>query len=155
MACLTSNQLSNVACISYNAGLRCCCLGCCIETNGGNIIGKEGGSLLIVSPFSTQVCCRSWCFRTDAVTTANTLFASNWFIPSPKDLKFALEQKLLGYWPDGAGNNGVFWSDERNQCSSTNNAWVAHTCCIDENHGSPYLNGPYFMKSRAFRRVYY
>ena len=155
MACLTSNQLCNVACISYNAGLRCCCLGCCIETNGGNIIGKEGGSVLIVSPFSTQVCSRSWCCRTDAVTTANTLFASNWFIPSPKDLKFALEQKLLGYWPDGAGNNGVFWSDERNQCANTNNAWVAHTCCIDENHGIGHFTTSHFMKSRAFRRVYY
>ena len=155
MACLTSNQLSNVACISYNAGLRCCCLGCCIETNGGNIIGKEGGSVLIVSPYSTQVDSRSWCFRTHAVTTANALFSSNWFIPSPKDLKFALEQKLLGYWPDGAGNNGVFWSDERNQCATTNNAWVAHSSCIDESHGINYWNVSHFMKSRAFRRVYY
>ena len=39
MADLTSNQVCNICCIHYNAGLRCCALGSLVE--GGYLFNKE------------------------------------------------------------------------------------------------------------------
>ena len=80
MADLTSNQVCNICCVHYNAGLRCCALGTVVE--GGNLFAKGGGVAWIVAP-KTYELTRTWYARNDAVTLANNAFGSgDWFIPS-------------------------------------------------------------------------
>jgi hypothetical protein len=84
MADLTSNQVCNVCCIHYSAGLRCCALGTLVE--GGYLFAKQGGLAWIVACSSRQVG-RIWANRADAVTVAEASNAcGDWFVPSRSDL---------------------------------------------------------------------
>lgn len=104
MAELTSNQVCNICCIHYNAGLRCCALGSLVE--GGYLFAKQGGLAWIVACSSRQVS-RAWASRADAVTVAQASNAcGNWFIPSRIDLLMGHDCK--GYWD--SYNNAAYWS---------------------------------------------
>lgn len=106
-----SNQLCNICCVHYNAGLRCCSLGSNLE--GGWLFAKTGGYAWIVAPCTTRVC-RSWYDRNDAVTTAQASAAcGDWFVPSRTQLMFGIGCRdfwdaidTLGYWTDTDINAG-------------------------------------------------
>ena len=126
MASLTANKLCDIKSICYNAGLRCCCIGCCVGSAGsGIIVGKEGKSLLIVSPITTHYIGVGWCYRAVGVTCATNCYnpatygEPAWFIPRMTDLKFAVRQyqvlQTLSIYP--MFNGVVYWSDERFACN--------------------------------------
>ena len=103
MAVLTSNQVCNICCLHYNAGLRCCALGTLVE--GGYLFAKQGGLAWIVACSSRQVS-RTWANRNDAVTVAQASNAcGDWFVPSRIDLNLGHDCKsfwdtfsTLFYW---------------------------------------------------------
>ena len=156
MACLTSNQLCNVACISYNAGLRCCGIGCCLgPACSGLIVGKEGSSLLIMSP-STCHAFGCWCIRSCAVTFATagynpaTYGEPGWFVPRMIDLKFTAQQNQAF-----AMNNlycGTYWSDERFACNGPSNSASGVNSLRLQYGGYPHTYSCYIL---ALRRLYY
>ena len=142
MADLTSNQVCNICCIHYNAGLRCCALGSLVE--GGYLYAKRGGIGWIVACSSTQVA-RSWASRADAVTVAQASNAcGDWFIPSRTDLQLGYDCKSFWDSPTVPFN----WSSTEN---STTNAWRVNffSGVVEANTKTTVLC------VRAFRRVFY
>jgi hypothetical protein len=144
MADLTSNQVCNICCIHYNAGLRCCALGSLVE--GGYLFAKRGGIAWIVACSSREVG-RTWYCRADAVTVAQASNAcGDWFVPSRTDLQLSHDCK--SFWD--SFSSACYWSNTENNAVG---AWVISfnafsgnclnrsnisTCCV-----------------RAFRRVSY
>ena len=142
MADLTSNQVCNICCIHYNAGLRCCALGSLVE--GGYLFAKRGGIGWIVACSSRQVS-RTWYCRADAVTVAEASNAcGDWFVPSRTDLQLGHDCK--SFWDSFSST--IYWSST--ECNAAF-AWrvnfttgylfridKTNTCCV-----------------RAFRRVSY
>jgi len=114
MADLTLNQVCNICCIHYNAGLRCCALGSLVE--GGYLFAKRGGIGWIVACASTQVT-RTWTARGDAVTTAQASNAcGDWFVPARTDLQLGHDCKSFwdsfssaNYWSSTECNNPTAW----------------------------------------------
>ena len=145
MANLTSNQVCNICCIHYNAGLRCCALGSLVE--GGYLFAKIGRQAWIVACASRQVS-RVWASRADAVTVAQAGNAcGDWFVPSRTDLQLGHDCKsfwdsfplALGFWSNTELNAACAWSvrfDNGNIISVFPKA--TNTFCV-----------------RAFRRVSY
>jgi hypothetical protein len=116
MANLTSNQVCNVCCIHYNAGLRCCALGADLtSTQGGYLYAKGGSIAWIISPVAQQVS-RTWYLRDDAVTVAQATYAcGDWFVPSRFDLTYA--NSCRSFW-DSVCNVGHWSSTETNATSA-------------------------------------
>jgi hypothetical protein len=143
MADLTSNQVCNVCCIHYNAGLRCCALGSLVE--GGYLFAKGGRQAWIVACASSQVS-RTWALRADAVTTAQAGNAcGDWFIPSRTDLLLAADCK--SFWDSFSSTR--YWSNTEFNATS---AWGA---CFVGNCINCYTNKTGTYCVRAFRRVSY
>jgi hypothetical protein len=142
MADLTSNQVCNVCCIHYNAGLRCCALGSLVE--GGYLFAKDGSIAWIVACSSRQVS-RTWALRADAVTTAQAGNAcGDWFIPSRTDLQLGNDCK--SFWDSFSAT--IYWSST--QYNATN-AWgmsFGYGC-------SGVYTSAFTSCVRAFRRVFY
>jgi hypothetical protein len=142
MADLTSNQVCNICCVHYNAGLRCCALGSLVE--GGYLFAKTGGYAWIVACASRQVS-RTWASRNDAVTVAQASNAcGDWFVPSRTDLQLGHDCK--SFWD--SFSSASYWSSTVFNAAS---AWLV-----------PFTNG--YANSinktlpvcvRAFRRVFY
>ena len=144
MADLTSNQVCNICCIHYNAGLRCCALGSLVE--GGYLYAKRGGIGWIVACSSRQVG-RNWYCRADAVTVAEASNAcGDWFIPSRTDLQ--LGQDCKSFWDSFSSTR--YWS------STELNATIAWFVCFY--FGNFDFAGGFKTNTfcvRAFRRVSY
>ena len=142
MADLTSNQVCNICCIHYNAGLRCCALGSLVE--GGYLFAKDGSIAWIVACSSRQVS-RVWASIADAVTVAQAGNAcSDWFVPSRTDLQLGHDCK--SFW-DSSSSTSYSSSTDYN----ATNAWV-----VDFSSGtilSSLKTGACCV--RAFRRVSY
>jgi len=103
MADLTFNQLCNICCVHYNAGLRCCALGSLVE--GGYLFRKQGSYAWIVACSSRQVS-RVWASRADAVTVAEASNAcGDWFVPSRTDLQYGHDCK--SFWDSFSSAN--YW----------------------------------------------
>jgi len=114
MAVLTSNQVCNICCLHYNAGLRCCALGTLVQ--GGFLFAKQGGLAWIVACSSRQVS-RNWANRNDAVTVAQAGNAcGDWFVPSRTDLQLGHDCK--SFWDSFSST--LYWSTT--ECSATR-AW--------------------------------
>jgi hypothetical protein len=142
MADLTSNQVCNICCIHYNAGLRCCGLGSLVE--GGYLFAKRGGIAWIVACSSREVG-RTWYCRADAVTVAEASNAcGDWFVPSRTDLQLGHDCK--SFW-DSFSSTG-YWSITEN---STLRAWCM--CFVTGSPGT--CINTYLRCVRAFRRVSY
>jgi hypothetical protein len=142
MADLTSNQLCNVCCIHYSAGLRCCALGTLVE--GGYLFSKQGGLAWIVACSSRQVG-RIWANREDAVTVAQASNAcGDWFVPSRSDLGFA--QDCKSFWDSFSST--FYWNSTE---ATGTNAWR-----VNFNTGGVYTATKTNKNCvRAFRRVFY
>ena len=142
MADLTSNQVCNICCIHYNAGLRCCALGSLVE--GGYLFAKRGGIGWIVACSSRQVS-RTWYCRADAVTVAEASNAcGDWFVPSRTDLQLGHDCK--SFWDSFSSTN--YWSSTERYAA---NAWVVNFLT-----GGIYSNTKTYARCvRAFRRVSY
>ena len=145
MADLTSNQVCNICCIHYNAGLRCCALGSLVE--GGYLFAKDGSIAWIVACSSRQVS-RVRASRADAVTVAQASNAcGDWFVPSRTDLQLGNDCK--SFWD--SFSSASYWSST--DCGATN-AWL-----VSFEVGGIFIPGrgaevnPYCV--RAFRRVSY
>jgi hypothetical protein len=114
MADLTSNQVCNICCIHYNAGLGCCALGSLVE--GGYLFNKDGSIAWIVACSSREVS-RTWENRADAVTVAEASDAcGDWFVPSRTDLQLSHDCKSFwdsfssyGYWSSTDSNATHAW----------------------------------------------
>ena len=145
-----SNQVCNICCIHYNAGLRCCALGSAVE--GGYLFAKFGGQAWIVACSSSQVR-RSWYCRADAVTVAEACVpCGDWFLPSKSDLMLGVDCKAFwdsygvgAYWSNSGLTPSAYPSCAKGQwnVSITNHtpssrAWNSSCLCV-----------------RAFRRVFY
>ena len=142
MSVLTSNQVCNICCIHYNAGLRCCALGSLVE--GGYLFAKDGRQAWIVSCISREVS-RTWYNRADAVTTAQAGNAcGDWFVPSRTDLQLGHDCKC--FWDSFTSD--VYWSNTFQITGLAHGVWFG--------------NGKVFSWCdtqtrcvRAFRRVSY
>jgi hypothetical protein len=142
MADLTSNQVCNVCCVHYNAGIRCCALGSAVE--GGRLYAKHGSVGWIVANAAQQVG-RIWTSRDDAVTVAQAANAcGDWFVPSRTDLQYAHD--CNSFWD--SFSSAIYWSSTEYNATS---AW-----------GVRFYNGnvgPITKTTtrcvRAFRRVFY
>ena len=149
MADLTSNQVCNICCIHYNAGLRCCALGSLVE--GGYLFNKDGNIAWIVACASRQVS-RVWASRGDAVTVAQAGNAcGDWFVPSRIDLQLGHDCK--SFWD--SFSSSYYWSSTVYSTRYVGYSWVVHF-----NSGTIYggLYAGYQNRSypvRAFRRVFY
>ena len=142
MADLTLNQVCNICCIHYNAGLRCCALGSLVE--GGYLFAKRGGIGWIVACSSRQVS-RVWASRADAVTVAQAGNAcGDWFVPSRTDLQLGHDCK--SFWD--SFSSAIYWSStERNGPD----AWYVRF--NDGNISNTSKTNTSYV--RAFRRVSY
>jgi hypothetical protein len=143
MALLTSNQVCNICCVHYNAGIRCCALGSLVE--GGYLYAKHGSVGWIVACSSRQVG-RSWANRADAVTVAEASNAcGDWFVPSRTDLQYA--QDCKSFWD--SFSSALYWSNTDRDATF---AWNVSFYRGD-------VNGTCFKTNvncvRAFRRVFY
>ena len=144
MADLTSNQVCNICCIHYNAGIRCCALGSLVE--GGYLYAKRGGIGWIVACSSREVS-RTWDLIADAVTVAEASNAcGDWFVPFRTDLQLGHDCKSFwdsfsstgtGYWSSTEYNATIAWGVGFGTGNLTTNPKTT-TCCV-----------------RAFRRVLY
>ena len=142
MAVLTSNQVCNICCIHYNAGLRCCALGSLVE--GGYLFNKGGRQAWIVACSSREVS-RTWASRADAVTVAEASNAcGDWFVPSRNDLQLGHDCK--SFWDSFSGAR--YWS------STEFDATLAWDVSFFD--GQLLLNTKTQLEAvRAFRRVSY
>ena len=105
MALLTSNQVFNICCVHYDAGIRCCALGSLVQ--GGYLYAKHGSVGWIVACSSRQVS-RVWTNRADAVTVAEASNAcGDWFVPSRTDLQYAYD--CNSFWD--LFSSAAYWSD--------------------------------------------
>ena len=145
MASLTSNQLCNICCIHYNAGLRCCALGSLVE--GGYLFAKRGGIGWIVACASTQVT-RTWTARGDAVTTAQASNAcGDWFVPSKSDLLVGFA--CNSFWDSFTASS--YWANTLTSSYSTTGWYVMFGSGVVRYT----LNKTTICPVRAFRRVSY
>jgi hypothetical protein len=143
MADLTLNQVCNICCIHYNAGLRCCALGSLVE--GGYLFAKRGRQAWIVACASRQVG-RTWASRGDAVTVAQAGNAcGDWFVPSRTDLQLGHDCKsfwdsfsAVQYWSSTDCGGSVAWYALFNTGCIRCSGYKGYTFCV-----------------RAFRRVLY
>jgi hypothetical protein len=143
MADLTLNQVCNICCIHYNAGLRCCALGSLVE--GGYLFAKDGSIAWIVACASREVS-RVWASIGDAVTVAQAGNAcGDWFVPSRTDLQLGRDCK--SFW--NSSSSAAYWSSTE---SSATNAWQVNFIINDFDSGAPKT---YLRCVRAFRRVLY
>ena len=146
MAVLTSNQVCNICCIHYNAGLRCCALGSLVE--GGYLFAKRGGIGWIVACSSRQVS-RTWYCRADAVTVAEASNAcGDWFVPSRTDLQLGHDCK--SFWDSFSSD--VYWSSTD---SNATFAWNVSFFNVEQAVVSENINKISTRCVRAFRRVSY
>ena len=146
MSVLTSNQVCNICCIHYNAGLRCCALGSLVE--GGYLFAKRGGIGWIVACSSRQVS-RTWANRADAVTVANNSNAcGDWFVPSRTDLQLGHDCK--SFWD--SFSSALYWSST--ECDDGINVTHAWGVFFTTGGLSSYPKA-YSRCGRAFRRVSY
>ena len=144
MAALTSNQVCNICCIHYNAGLRCCALGSLVE--GGYLFNKGGRQAWIVACSSRQVS-RTWASRADAVTVAEASNAcGDWFIPSRTDLQLGNDCK--SFWDSFSSN--CYWSSTEQDGTQAWNVSFSNGSTGNVESGKA---GTYCV--RAFRRVSY
>ena len=144
MAIITSNQVCNICCLHYNAGLRCCALGSLIE--GGYLYAKCGRQAWIVACSSREVS-RTWYCRADAVTVAEASDAcGDWFIPGISDLTFGYDCK--SFWDSSSSIN--YWSSTEFNATTITAAQV-NFCCGSYNT----INKTTINCVRAFRRVFY
>jgi hypothetical protein len=142
MADLTSNQVCNICCVHYNAGIRCCALGSLVE--GGYLYAKHGSVGWIVACASREVS-RTWTSIADAVTVAQASNAcGDWFIPSRTDLQYANDCKSFwdsfsstGYWSSTELNATYAWGVYF-EAGLVYNFTKTSVCCV-----------------RAIRRVFY
>ena len=142
MADLTSNQVCNICCIHYNAGLRCCALGSLVE--GGYLFAKDGGYGWIVACSSREVS-RTWANREDAVTVAEASNAcGDWFVPSRTDLQYG--QDCKSFWDSFSST--VYWSSTE---ANATHAWGVGFDCGTV--GTSLKSNTFCV--RAFRRVLY
>jgi hypothetical protein len=145
MADLTSNQVCNICCVHYNAGIRCCALGSAVE--GGRLYAKHGSVGWIVANAAQQVS-RTWANRGDAVTVAQAANAcGDWFVPSRTDLQYAHDCK--SFWDSFSSTR--YWSSTE---SSATTAWQVR---FDAGAGGsvyPIAKTTAYCV-RAFRRVFY
>ena len=143
MADITSNQVCNICCIHYNAGLRCCALGSLVE--GGYLFNKSGRQAWIVACSSREVS-RTWYSRADAVTVAQASNAcGDWFVPSRIDLQFGHDCK--SFW--NSWSSASYWASTE---FNTACAWIGiFSLGLFGNIG--FKSNPYCV--RAFRRVLY
>lgn len=149
MASLTSDKVCNINNVSYNSGLRCCALGACIASNGGNIYAKMGRVAMVVAPAAAELS-RTWNLKDNAITCANTLFASNWYIPNRSELTVLAEcltymdaPKQSSYW------SSIFSGSPRNPWrvsfeTSARGVYICRNVGCNVNHCV-----------RAIRKVYY
>jgi len=146
MADLTSNQLCNICCIHYNAGLRCCSLGSLLE--GGYLFARQGGLAWIVACSSREVN-RVWTSRGDAVTVANASDAcGDWFVPSGSDLELGYVCNVhWDYW--NPNPSAVYWS------SLEFNATQASLIVFNSGRTYAAVNKTNAHRARAFRRIFY
>ena len=145
MADLTSNQVCNICCIHYNAGLRCCALGSLVE--GGYLFNKGGRQAWIVACSSREVS-RTWYCRADAVTVAEASDAcGDWFVPSRTDLQLGHDCK--SFWDSFSST--CYWSSTE---TNANNAWRVRFVNGFLN-GFPYVTKTVSLCVRAVRRVSY
>ena len=143
MSVLTSNQVCNICCIHYNAGLRCCALGSLVE--GGYLFNKGGRQAWIVACSSREVS-RTWANRADAVTVAQASNAcGDWFVPSRTDLQLGHDCK--SFWDSFSST--CYWSSTELSATCTWNVKF-FSGCID-------FRGTKTSTRcvRAFRRVSY
>ena len=162
MANLNSNSVSGISCIHHSStSIRCCALGSCIE--GGNLIAKEGGSVLIMSPAPSGYCGGGSGGRSTAISCAlacaQAAFAcGDWFIPSLRDMLCASDAHQCGFWSGGLGEH---WIDLACSAppSSTNCACIVFIgtptsgVCQGRHFGYSRYNN--FIMARAARRVFY
>ena len=140
MAIITSNQVCNICCLHYNAGLRCCALGSLIE--GGYLYAKCGRQAWIVACSSREVS-RTWYCRADAVTVAQASDAcGDWFVPGRSDLR--LGQNCKSFWDSSLCIS--YWSSTEFNVA---NAWRINLGFDAQST----KNGVFGV--RAFRRVFY
>ena len=148
MAILTSNQVCNICCIHYNAGLRCCALGSAVE--GGYLFAKYGGRAWIVACSSREVG-RTWYCRADAVTVAQASNAcGDWFVPSRTDL--VLGQACKAYWNSYSPTR--YWSDTGMDTIGTP-VHGGFGVVFDSGHFDTCNSKTSICCVRAFRRVFY
>jgi hypothetical protein len=142
MADLTSNQLCNICCVHYNAGLRCCALGSLVE--GGYLFAKNSSAAWIVACSSREVS-RTWASRDDAVTVAEASNAcGDWFVPSRTDLQLGHDCK--SFWDSFSST--FYWSSTEFNATF---AWI-----VDFYNGCVSFTGKTRVNCvRAFRRVLY
>ena len=147
MADLAPNQICNVCCIHYNAGLRCCALGSLVE--GGYLFAKRGGIGWIVACSSRQVS-RVWASRGDAVTVAQASNAcGDWFVPSKTDLQLGHDCK--SFWD--SFSSCYYWSSTDTYNTQT---WLVAFGNGMGNNGSIFTSSKASAYCvRAFRRVSY
>lgn len=161
MANLNSNSVSDISSIHHcSTSIRCCALGCCIE--GGNLIAKEGGSVLIMSPapsgyyggafgragaISYALCCAQAAFA-----------CGDWFIPSLRDMLCASDAHQYGFW---SGGLGMHWIDLACSAPPSSPNCACIVCigtptsgvCQGRHFGYPRHNTN--LLARAVRRVFY
>ena len=143
MAVLTSNQVCNICCIHYNAGLRCCALGSLVE--GGYLFAKDGSIAWIVACASRQVS-RVWASRADAVTVAEASNAcGDWFVPSRNDLRLGHDCK--SFWD--SFSSASYSSSTESVAATT--AWSVSF--VFGSNGAGFKTRAYCV--RAFRSVSY
>ena len=144
MAIITSNQVCNICCLHYNAGLRCCALGSLIE--GGYLYAKCGRQAWIVACSSREVS-RTWYCRADAVTVAEASNAcGDWFVPGRIDL--ILGHTCKSFW-DSFSSVSYYSNTE---CVS-NRAWDVNFSSGNVGNNTGYKTNTNCV--RAFRRVFY
>jgi hypothetical protein len=142
MADLTSNQVCNICCVHYNAGIRCCALGSAVE--GGRLFAKHGSVGWIVANAAQQVG-RTWANINDAVTVAQAANAcGDWFVPSRTDLQYAHDCK--SFWDSFSST--TYWSSTEYNATF---AWYF----LFSSGGFNVLYKPNVRCVRAFRRVFY
>ena len=146
MADLTSNQVCNICCIHYNAGLRCCALGSLVE--GGYLFAKRGGIGWIVACSSRQVS-RVWASRADAVTVAQASNAcGDWFVPSRIDLQLGHDCK--SFWDSFSST--CYWGNTESDATNAGGVNFASGVTFGPGGGN---SKTYLRCVRAFRRVLY
>ena len=150
MASLTSDKVCNINNVSYDSGIRCCCLGCCIASNGGNIYAKMGRVAMVVAPEAAELS-RSWNLKDNAITCANALFSSNWYIPNRSELTVLAE--CLVYM--NAPKQSSYWSSTFSCCPGVNPWRVSFETSSRGLYICRNVGCNTGMCVRAIRKVYY
>jgi hypothetical protein len=118
---------------------------CYLESNGGNVICKAGGTAWIVSPAQTEVS-RIWNSRNDAVRcSVEYTKHAGWFVPTIGQLQNP-GYCCRSFWASVSSTN--YWSST--ECN------VSHACCLNFASGvASNANKTTSYCVRAFRCVTY